>query len=323
MNEAKRAGATGKGRRLLKFLFLAGLLVLLFGGAARLVIAGGVANLNRGDRLLGRSDAAQTGTAIRYGNGARQSLDIWAPPGTDAVSRLPVVIFFYGGGWHSGARGDYGFAARAFAEQGFIAVLPDYRLTPQSRWPDFLEDSAAAVAWTHANIARYGGDPDRIALAGHSAGGYNAAMLALDPKWLRAAGSDPSVIRGVAALAAPLDFLPLERGGSADKAMGHVRPLTATQPIAFARGDAPPLWLATGDEDTTVRPKNSRNLAAAIQAAGGAAMVKIYPGMGHEGIIMALAHPFRGRAPVLSDASDFLRGVTARRLTAQPAQAAE
>lgn len=320
MNEAQRAVASGKGRRLLKFLFLAGLLLLMFGGAARLVVSGGVTNLNRGDRLLGRSDAAQGGDAIRYGPGARQQLDIWAPSGTAASARLPVVIFFYGGGWHSGARGDYGFAGRAFAEQGFIAVLPDYRLTPHGRWPDFLEDSAAAVAWTHANIAAYGGDPDRIALAGHSAGGYNAAMLALDPKWLRAAGSDPRVIRGVAALAAPLDFLPLERGGSADKAMGHVRPASATQPIAFARGDAPPLWLATGDEDTTVRPKNSRNLAAAIQAVGGQATVKIYPGMGHQGIVMALAHPFRGRAPVLADAGDFLRGVTARRVTVQAAE---
>src|SRR3546814_12546612 len=72
---------------------------------------------------------------------------------------------------------------------------------------------------------------------GHSAGAYNAAMLALDPQWLRAAKSDPSIIRGVAGLAGPYDFLPLEKGGRAEKAMGKVRPIERTQPIHFVRGD--------------------------------------------------------------------------------------
>lgn len=310
MNEAKRNGD----RRLLKFLLLAGLLLLLFGGVARLLIAGGAASLNRGDQLLGRSNAMQLAAGTAYGPLARQRLDIWAPVETTAASRLPVVIFFYGGGWHSGSRHDYGFAGRAFAERGFLTIIPDYRLAPKSRWPDFLQDGAAAVAWARAHVAEHGGDPDRIALAGHSAGGYNAAMLALDPQWLRGAGSDPAIIRGVATLAAPLDFLPLERGGSADKAMGFVRPIGKTQPISFARGDAAPLWLATGDEDSSVRPRNSQNLAAAIQAAGGQAELKIYPGMGHQAIIMALANPFRGKGAVLDDAAEFLRAVTGRRL---------
>jgi acetyl esterase/lipase len=309
-------GTAAKGRPVLKYLLLLALLILLFGGVARLVIAGGAASLNRADALIGRSDALHAAAGIAYGPGARQRLDIWAPAGTAANARLPVVIFFYGGGWHSGSRHDYGFAGRAFAGEGFVTVIPDYRLTPKGRWPDFLNDSAAAVAWVQANIAAHGGDPDRIALMGHSAGGYNAAMLALDPKWLRAAGGDAAALRGVAALAAPLDFLPLEKGGSADKAMGHVRPAAATQPIRFARGDAPPLWLATGDEDTTVRPRNSRNLARAIAAAGGRAELRLYPGMGHQGIVMALAHPFRGRGPVLAEAAAFLRGATARRIAA-------
>jgi len=312
-----------KGGCLLKLLFFVGLLVLLFGGAARLIAAGGAKSLDAGDKLLGgggRGDCTVAGQP--YGTGASQQLDIWAPPGTAHDAMLPVVIFFYGGGWHSGSRADYGFAGRAFAGAGFITVIPDYRQTPKGRWPDFLEDSAAAVAWVRANVTSHGGDPDRIALVGHSAGGYNAAMLALDGKWLRGVGSDPSVIRGVATLAAPLDFLPLEKGGSADRAMGHVRPAQSTQPIRFARGDAPPLWLATGSDDTTVRPHNSRNLHAAIIAAGGQADFKNYPGMGHRAIAMALAQPFRARSTVFDDVSDFLRGVTARRVTA-PRLAAE
>ena len=300
---------------MIKFLFVAILLLLLFGGGAKMVVAGGARSLNAADRLLGSGDGAQLLIADQpYGRGPRQSLDVWGPDGTQAGDRLPVVIFFYGGGWNSGDRESYGFAGRALAQQGFLTVIPDYRLTPRAQWPDFLTDSAAAVAWVREHAPAIGGDPDRIALMGHSAGAYNAVMLALDPDWLRKAGSDPSAIRGVAALAGPYDFLPLEKGGSADKAMGKVRPAERTQPITYARGDAPSLWLATGEDDDVVRPRNSRNLAAAIERAGGDATLRLYPGMGHTGIVMALSAPFRGKGPVLADATDFLRGVTARRV---------
>ena len=78
--------------------------------------------------------------------------------------------------------------------------------------------------------------------------------------------------------------------------------------------DALTFTLATGDEDETVRPRNSQNLAAAIERAGGAVTLRIYPGVGHTGIVMALATPFRGKGPVLDEATDFLRGVTGRRV---------
>ncbi|MBO9696060.1 MAG: alpha/beta hydrolase [Sphingopyxis sp.] len=309
------AGPVSKGRRLIKFLFVVVLLVLLFGGGAKMIAAGGAKSLNMADRLLGQGDGARLLLADQpYGSGPRQSLDIWVPENARTDDRLPVVVFFYGGGWDSGDRDSYGFAGRALARQGFVVVIPDYRLVPKAHWPDFIEDSAAAAAWTHEHIATLGGDPDRIALMGHSAGAYNAAMLALDPQWLRAVKSDPSIIRGVAGLAGPYDFLPLEKGGRGDRAMGKVRPIEKTQPIHFARGDAPPLWLATGDEDDTVRPRNSQNLAAAIEKAGGQVTLRIYPGMGHTGIVMALAAPFRNKGPVLEEATDFLRGVTGRRI---------
>ncbi|HMP46875.1 MAG TPA: alpha/beta hydrolase [Sphingopyxis sp.] len=299
---------------MIKFLIVIVLLLLLFGGAARIVVAGGAKSLDMGDRLLGGGGGRLLAAGEPYGKGARQALDIWVPVNATEADRLPVVVFFYGGGWNSGARGDYGFAGRALAAQGFVVVIPDYRLHPEAHWPDFLEDGAAAVAWTRRHIAGFAGDSDRIALMGHSAGAYIAAMLALDPTWLRGAGSDPAILRGVAGLAGPYDFLPMGKGGSADKAMGNIRPAERTQPIAHARGDAPPLWLASGEEDEKVRPRNSRNLAAAIERAGGEAMLRLYPGMGHTGIVMALAQPFRGKGPVLEEAADFLRGVTARRI---------
>lgn len=300
---------------MIKFLLILLLLVLLFGGGRKAAVAGGAKSLDVADRLLGAGGGARRLlTGQRYGPGPRQSLDLWGPERARQGDRLPVLIFFHGGGWTGGGRGNCGFAGRALAQQGFLVAIPDYRLAPGAHWPDFLEDSAAAVAWVRRHAADLGGDPDRIALIGHSAGAYNAVMLALDPQWMRGAGSDASVIRGVAALAGPYDFLPFEKGGFADKAMGRVRPPERTQPIAFARGDAPPLWLASGEADATVRPHNSRNLADAVARAGGAAALRLYPGMGHMGIVMALAAPFRGKGPVLADATDFLRGVTARRV---------
>lgn len=304
-----------KGRRLIKILIVVGLLILLFGGGGRMILAGGAKSLNLGDRLLGDGDGATLQVAGQpYGPGPRNMLNIWVPTGTQKTDRLPVIIWLYGGGWYSGARDDYGFAGRAFARQGFIVVIPDYRIVPEGHWPDFLQDSAAAVAWTEKHIAEHGGDPGRIALAGHSAGAYNAVMLALDPQWMREAGSDASAIRGVAALAGPYDFLPFEKGGRADVAMGDIRPAERTQPIQFVRGDAPPLWLGHGTADTVVRVRNSQNLAAAMQRAGGTATLRTYEGLSHNDLVMALTGPLAYKGPILSEATDFLRGATARRL---------
>jgi acetyl esterase/lipase len=305
--------------RLIKFLVGAVLLVLLFGGAARLIAAGGAKSLNIGDRLLGDSDGATLQLAGQpYGPGERNKLNIWMPTGAKKTDRLAVLVFLYGGGWYSGARDDYGFVGRAFAKQGFVVVIPDYRIVPEGHWPDFLRDSAAAVAWTDAHIANYGGDPDRIALSGHSAGAYNAMMLALDPKWMQAEGSDASVIRGVAALAGPYDFYPFEKGGRADVAMGDIRPVEQTQPIHFARADAPPLWLGHGTADTVVRVRNSRRLAAEMQKVGGSATLREYDGLSHNDLVMALTRPLAYKGPILPEMTDFLRGVTARRVLPAP-----
>jgi acetyl esterase/lipase len=303
----------------IKFLVVAALLVLLFGGAARMIVAGGAKSLNLGDRVLGDSVGATLQVAGQpYGAGERNKLNIWVPTGTKKTDKLPVLVFLYGGGWYSGVRDDYGFAGRAFAKQGFVVVIPDYRIVPEGHWPDFLHDSAAAVAWTDAHIARYGGDPDRIALSGHSAGAYNAMMLALDPRWMKAAGSDASVIRGVAALAGPADFYPFEKGGRADVAMGDIRPVEQTQPITFVRADAPPLWLGHGTADTVVRVRNSQRLAAAMHKVGGSATLREYGGLSHNDLVMALTKPLAYKGPILPEMTDFLRGVTARRVSQAP-----
>lgn len=262
------------------------------------------------DLYPGDGGVKRVASAERFAPGPRGLLDVWASaPATQgkpgAATRKPVLVFFYGGGWANGNRRDYGFVAKAYASRGFVVVIPDYRLVPQVRFPSFLEDAAAAVRWTHDNIARFGGDPDRIVVAGHSAGGYLAVMLALDPRYLKAAGADPSVIKAAMGLAGPYDFYPFVKRRSID-AMSRAPDPLATQPITFARADAPPMLLVTGTADTEVRPRNAINLAARQTALGSTTtQLQQYPELDHNDLIMALSKPFRSKAPLLEQSVAF------------------
>lgn len=237
---------------------------------------------------------------LAYGAGPRRRLDVYGPR-RNAGDR-PVLVFFYGGNWDSGDKRDYAFAGRAFAELGTIAVLPDYTHIHARPYPAFMEDAGAALAWVRDHIADYGGDPARIAVAGHSAGAYIALTLALDPRW-----GAKAAIKAAVGLAGPYDFLPFDSPIST-RTFGHVVAPGATQPVNFASAAAPPVLLLHGDADTKVRPRNSERLAARLEAAGGEAELILYPGITHTGPLKALARPFRDHPPVLRDMAAFLRG---------------
>lgn len=260
--------------------------------------------LNGASGLVGTDRAHRIAEGIPFGADPRLKLDIWAPDARSAAP-LPVVVFFYGGGWVAGSRADYGFAGRALAAQGLIAVLPDYRLVPGVRFPTFLQDCAAAVRWVHDRIAGFGGDPNRIALSGHSAGAYNAAMLALDPHYLAEAGLPPHTVKAAALLSGPYDFYPFTEQRGRD-ALGHwPRPLD-TQPIHFVRRDAPPMLLLHGGADTLVEPRNSIALAAALRRVGAPVELRIYPGQSHIDLAKSLSPLFRRANPALADSARFL-----------------
>lgn len=251
--------------------------------------------------------ARRVATGVVYGDLPRQGLDVYAPV---TAGRAPVVVFFYGGSWSSGRKEDYSFAAAAFASAGYVCVLPDYRLYPGVRFPSFLEDCALATAWVEKNIARFGGDPSRIFLAGHSAGAYNAAMVGLDRRYLDAAGGSQGSIRGVAGLAGPYDFLPLDTRTTIN-VFGEAPRLELTQPVNFVRRGLPPFFLATGADDDLVFPRNTIALAKRLRGVSVPVTEKIYPGVSHSGILLALTVPLRSRAPVLADMLDFFRGANA------------
>ncbi len=273
-------------------------------GCTRLDALNGLNAVTPGD-----GETEQLAHDVFFGRDPRQALDVYGPEGAGSEGAgsggsLPVVVFFYGGSWASGRRQDYGFAARALASRGFVVVVPDYRLVPAFAYPAFVEDGAAAVRWTATNIAGLGGDPGRIAVMGHSAGAYIAMMLAMDRRWL---GADAGLIKAAVGMAGPYDFLPFEPNGAADQAFGHVKDAKSTQPISYAGPGRAPVLLLQGLADDTVYPHNARNLAAALTAAGSTAQIKLYDGLGHIGIVLALSKPFRGKAPVLADATAFLQ----------------
>lgn len=253
---------------------------------------------------LARAGSVEITRDLPFGTDPRHTLDVYAPP--SGPGSRPVLVFIHGGSWSSGDKATYGFAGAAFADAGFVTVVPNYRLVPQVRYPGFLQDNARAVAWARENAARFGGDPQRIVIAGHSAGAYNAAMLAIDQRWLRAAGVPRDSIKAWAGLAGPYDFLPLD-DPSTIAAFGQAPDLPDTQPgVHVDRGD-PPAFLATGDDDRTVAPRHTRDLAARLQAAGVPVETRVYPKVSHVGIVAALGPLFGGRGPVLRELTTFLR----------------
>ncbi len=278
--------------------------------AILLVIAGTIAMISP-PRLLstidgvagGGSGTQRAGTAIPFGDKG-QTLDVWVPAG-DAKTPRPVIVFFYGGGWVKGDRAAYAFVGRAFASRGYTVVIPDYRKVPDVLFPAFVEDGADAVRWTRDNIAQYGGDPGRIALAGHSAGAHTAVTLALDPRWLKAKGVAPDTVKAAIGLSGPYDFYPFDKKRSID-AMSQWPEPRDTQPIAFARADAPPMLLVTSTQDTVVRPRNAINLARRLREVGAPVELVNYEGLRHEEVVMALSKAFRGKAPLLKRSTDFL-----------------
>ena len=248
-------------------------------------------------------DGSNVTAGLAYGTLPRQHLDVYRP--TDAT-HAPVVVFFYGGGWRSGERADYRFVGDALAARGIVAVVADYRLYPEAGFPAFLRDAALAVAWTQRHIGDYGGDPARVFVAGHSAGGYIAAMLALDKRWLAAAGSSPASLAGWIGLAGPYAFLPIEARG-VRPVFGYPDTPADSQPIHHVSRHAPPGLLLTGAADTTVDPRrNSVGLADALHEAGACAQLVQYPDLGHKLLVGALSRPLRWRAPVLDDVSAFV-----------------
>ncbi|MGP1715865.1 MAG: alpha/beta hydrolase [Methylophilus sp.] len=258
---------------------------------------------------------------VAYGDLPRQTLDIYTPKNHLSVKEappdktennvpiaskgLPVVVFFYGGSWDSGNRGSYKFVGEALTSQGFIAVIPDYRVYPEVLFPGFMEDPAKAAKWVKLHAAEFGGDPERVFLAGHSAGAHIAAMLVLDPEFLAKQDSKPQDFAGMIGLAGPYDFLPL-KSDRLKIIFGPEDQRVKSQPINFVTGNNPPMLLMVGTKDNTVWPRNTYRLAAKIKATGGPVEVAEFAGYSHIDMAAKLAKPLRDER-MLNTMADFIK----------------
>lgn len=241
---------------------------------------------------------------IRYGPAPRQSLDVYVPSEAHA-RRRPVVVFWYGGKWIKGAKEWYRFVGASLADAGYVAVLPDYRLYPQARFPEFIEDGAQALKWTREHAAELGGDPDAIFLMGHSAGAHLAATLALDQRYLRAVGGTAKWIRGWISLSAPYAL---------DTRYGHHPMLSRVfhepnnpdewQLLQQTLADSPPALLIHGTRD--IYPGDAAVMDASLRSAGRFVECRIYDGVTHMGTVSAFSLPLRYKAPSLIDVQGFI-----------------
>ena len=243
---------------------------------------------------------------VPYGIHRRQKLDIYEPL-TEETKEI-IIIFIYGGSWRSGERSNYRFIAQPFVSQGYVTIVPDYRLYPQVQFPAFVDDIAKAIVWTHHRYKQKK-NYRKIILVGHSAGAHIVALLALDDRYLKRAGASTDIIRGWVSLAGPHAFNPLTTASTEPIFNNVANDIEQTMPTTFARSDAPPGLLLHGKKDTVVYKKNSVLLANAIKNERGHITLKNIEGVGHIEILLSITGNKLFAAGVKQDIFKFIKSL--------------
>ncbi|HEX7114884.1 MAG TPA: alpha/beta hydrolase [Steroidobacter sp.] len=220
---------------------------------------------------------------IAYGSDPKQRLDIYQPK--DKPQNAPVLIFLHGGGNREGDRAHYGYVAEPFAKHGIVTVVASYRLQPALPWPAQRDDAQSVVEWVYKNIRRYGGDPEKIYLSGHSAGSNLTAILAYRDGWRKQRSLPMDVLKGVA-LTSAVPSGPRE---------GISDPVLAAETDVLRNIASPPRWnvLAAGGAELEGEVGASRRaateqMARQLEAMGVAADVVFPPGLDHATIVLSL-----------------------------------
>jgi acetyl esterase/lipase len=239
---------------------------------------------------------------VAYGAHPRQQLDVYSPKGAQG---RPIIVFWYGGGWENGRKGQYRFVGAALAKAGYVAVLPDYRLYPEVKFPAFVQDGADALAWVAGHATEIGGDPRRIYLAGHSAGAHLAAMLAYDRSQLQRVGLAPDTVRGFIGLSGPYALDPNNDTYRAIFAKPFGKP--DWQPVQLAKAGAPPALLIHGEADDVVDVAHARAMADALTALGVAVTLRTYPDRGHRDTVAPFAAAAPNKLPVMDQIRAFVK----------------
>ncbi len=252
---------------------------------------------------------------IRYGDAAKQALDLYLPSPDRLIpgQKTPVVVFFYGGSWNSGDKSMYGFIGRRMAAAGFITAVANYRLYPDVVYPEFLHDSARAVAKVHelmrSEAYQEWRPAERLTLMGHSAGAYNSAMLALDPRWLAAEGLEHTeLLDAWIGLAGPYDLYPIT--------IEEVKPVfhhpdypPQSNPIEFTQRSALPALLVAPENDETIRTEiHTYALAEQLSQQGAEHQLVTVPKTGHVTLIGSFSPLLLFTPSAMVPVEAFIRG---------------
>ncbi len=232
---------------------------------------------------------------IAFGDHPRLKIDIYSPETQRGGSNAPIVLFLYGGTWKEGDRAIYGFVGAALAARGITTLIPDYRLFPDVMFPAFIEDAAQAYVWTQR---RFADTSQPIIVMGHSAGAHMAAMLALNPSYIRNLDAETPLPAGLVGLAGPYAFDLTDYPTTHDLFAAN-QSAAATIPSNFATEDAPPALLIHGSSDKTVKLWNQETLATKLRALNVPVETHVAEGVDHVGIIRNLAWPFRNHSPAI------------------------
>ncbi|CAM3892409.1 alpha/beta hydrolase [Deinococcus frigens] len=238
---------------------------------------------------------------VPYGPAPRNTMDIYAP---ENAQNAPVVLFIHGGSWQGGDKDGHKFVGVSLARAGYVTGVMNYRLAPEHRYPEYVQDAAAALKVLRDSAQRSGGNPDNLFVMGHSAGAFNAVEVVDNARWLREAGVPISAVRGVIGVAGPYSYdfrqfsskVAFPPEGNPDDIMPdrHVRP------------DAPPHLLLVAANDTTVNPYNGVNMQAALKKAGVPSELKVLPGLNHITVIAAVAQPLTFLGGTRQQVTDFI-----------------
>lgn len=249
---------------------------------------------------------------IAYGPHRRHRMDLYLPQQTGmARSDGSAILFFYGGAFRAGRKSEYRFVGEALTKAGMAVAIPDYRIYPEARFPNFLQDGAmAAGKLLELNFA-----PGGLFLMGHSAGAYIATMLGANGSYLRACGANPSSIGGVIALSGRYHNSPLQDAIAEEVFCGPAR--DETRPATFLGPCCPPYFLAAGARESETVLTSKSKLAADLRRTGNDVVEHVYAGTGHAGIVSALTPRRRTHMPVLNDIERFI-GQHARRSNPAP-----
>ena len=239
---------------------------------------------------------------ILYGDEPNQDLDIYYPkPLAKAMNSTindiaihdsyPMVVFVHGGSWESGSKDEYAFVGQSLAKAGYVTAVINYRKAPEHLYPDYVEDTAQAIAWSYKNAESLHADPKRLAVIGHSAGAFNAVAAVANEDFLAPYGVKPKDIATVIGIAGPYsyDF----RKFSSRTAFGASATPETVMPDRQIKGAQPPYLLLTAEKDKVVHVTNTIKMTQALKAAGVKVETGEIAGASHATSIGAMAPPLR------------------------------